>query len=440
VLRRWSSRLQATVGGAEVYARLLQWDAHGRQNVISTQHVQCGTRPAQITEVIDALDQALREMTEQGHDVAGLRCDVAIDDAWMVYEVLEADLGDTPRSAADDLAGAALADTAGMQRNEMVVRWQRQDRMRSLACALPLGAVQALQGVLHRHKVRLGKVNGEMVLAYNATRHEMDPTCSMLAVPRTTGTQLGLIVNSGLAALRFEPSVGDPTSLLERSRALMRSAGFEPDDRTRYYADDNLPEDGETPWIRRVASPHWRSRLDPFPELPRLDLDLSPTRGSVRPMSWVLLAAGVLAATVAALQFQTASGQHRREARALLALEASLNKTRAGGAAKSSPQEARGARASTSAIRELQVPWAKLFAALESVASQNVALLSVEPSAQRQEIRLVAEAKSDDAMLDFLEALRAQDLREVVLVSHQVQAQTPGTPLRFQARAVWESQ
>jgi hypothetical protein len=43
-------------------------------------------------------------------------------------------------------------------------------------------------------------------------------------------------------------------------------------------------------------------------------------------------------------------------------------------------------------------------------------------------------------MLDFLEALRAQDLREVVLVSHQVQAQTPGTPLRFQARAVWESQ
>jgi Tfp pilus assembly protein PilN len=72
------------------------------------------------------------------------------------------------------------------------------------------------------------------------------------------------------------------------------------------------------------------------------------------------------------------------------------------------------------------------------VSDQNVALLSVEPSAQRQEIRLVAEAKSSAAMFDFLEALRAQSLRDVVLVSHQVQTKAAGTPLRFQARAAWE--
>ena len=83
------------------------------------------------------------------------------------------------------------------------------------------------------------------------------------------------------------------------------------------------------------------------------------------------------------------------------------------------------------------MPWATLFVALESVAGRNVALLSIEPSAQRQEVRITAEAKNSEAMLDFLEALRGQSLREVVLVSHQIQAQAPGTPLRFQARAQW---
>ncbi len=100
-------------------------------------------------------------------------------------------------------------------------------------------------------------------------------------------------------------------------------------------------------------------------------------------------------------------------------------------------QDARSARATATALRELQVPWATLFVALESVAGRNVALLSIEPSAQSQEVRITAEAKNSGAMLDFLEALRGQSLREVVLVSHQIQAQTPGTPVRFQARAQW---
>jgi hypothetical protein len=52
-------------------------------------------------------------------------------------------------------------------------------------------------------------------------------------------------------------------------------------------------------------------------------------------------------------------------------------------------------------------------------------------------VRFTAEAKNSRAMLDFLEALRTQPLREVVLVSHQVQTQTSGTPIRFQARARW---
>jgi hypothetical protein len=303
---------------------------------------------------------------------------------------------------------------------------------------LSVTTLQALQGVLNRHDVRLGSVNGDLVAAFNAMGHGVAPHRSVLAVPRADGTQLALIADGGFAALRFDTGA-DPESLLARSHALMRCAGFEPDEATRYYA--NAPgESLDARWVREIPQPHWRDSIAQRGTLAALDLDLSPTRARVRPGSWMLLAAGALTVAIAAVQFQTASGAHLREARALQTLKNALNETRSGGPVKATPQEAGRVRATAAVIRELLVPWPSLFAALESVASHDVALLSVEPSALRQEVRIMAEAKSSGAMLDFLEALRAQSLREVVLVSHQVQTQTAGAPIRFQARAAWDSQ
>lgn len=440
MLRRWNSRLLASVGDDGARVRLVRRRADGRTQVVYNHAVTPEPAPADIEGVVSALDQALREASASGHDLTGLRCNVVVSDAWMLYDVVEADLGDTTRRAADDLVSAALADTAGVKPSEIITRWQRQGEARNFACALPVSAMQALQGVLHRHKLRLGSVEGELVSIFNSSRHGLSPKRSVIAVPRPAGTQLGLIVDGGFTALRYEPGVCNPMPLLERSRALMRCAGFEPDIVTSYYADETLPVDADTPWVRHVPRRQWRRRLAARNELAQLDFDLSPTRARVPPMSWLLLVAGALAVTLAAFQFQTASGQHLREARELRALEVSLNETRAGGAVRALPQDVHSARATAAVVRELQVPWATLFAALESVAGRNVALLSVEPSALRQEVRIVAEAKTSGAMLDFLEALRAQSLREVVLVSHQLQAQTPGAPIRFQARALWGSQ
>ena len=126
----------------------------------------------------------------------------------------------------------------------------------------------------------------------------------------------------------------------------------------------------------------------------RLDLDLSPTRPRVPLVSWLLLVAGALATGFAALQFQTASAERGREARELRTLETSLSEPATGSGTSAAIQEARSARATVAALRELQVPWASLFVALESVAGRNVALLSIEPSAQRQEVRITAEAKN----------------------------------------------
>jgi Tfp pilus assembly protein PilN len=89
----------------------------------------------------------------------------------------------------------------------------------------------------------------------------------------------------------------------------------------------------------------------------------------------------------------------------------------------------------------LQVPWADLLGALEAASGESVALLTVEPSTQQQTVRLTAEARDPHSMLRYLSTLQGDArLSQVVLVSHAVQTQAPGTPVRFQLQAHWGAQ
>lgn len=86
----------------------------------------------------------------------------------------------------------------------------------------------------------------------------------------------------------------------------------------------------------------------------------------------------------------------------------------------------------------LATPWSQLLDALESAPQEAVALLAIEPSVAKRSIRLTAEARDASAMLTYLgELQKDRRLSSVVLVSHQVQVQAPGTPVRFQIQAGW---
>jgi Tfp pilus assembly protein PilN len=62
----------------------------------------------------------------------------------------------------------------------------------------------------------------------------------------------------------------------------------------------------------------------------------------------------------------------------------------------------------------------------------------VEPSAAKRNIRITAEARDALDMLAYVAALQQDPrLSGVILLSHQVQAQAPGMPLRFQLQAGW---
>lgn len=158
---------------------------------------------------------------------------------------------------------------------------------------------------------------------------------------------------------------------------------------------------------------------------------------------------GLLALTGAAalllgavlLAGQTLS-ERTREARALQALDEQRHVPVAAepDEPRSDPKDAAQAQFARQMVRNLNTPWADLLLVLENAPS-NVALLVVEPSAAKRSLTITAEAAGSTQMLDYIAALHADGrLSNIALVSHQLQAQAPGTPLRFQLRANWGEQ
>jgi Tfp pilus assembly protein PilN len=86
----------------------------------------------------------------------------------------------------------------------------------------------------------------------------------------------------------------------------------------------------------------------------------------------------------------------------------------------------------------LTLPWADLFDALETRSNNTVALLALEPDLSKRVLRITAEAKNKADMLAYVARL-SEDRRllNVHLMDHQMQAQTPGEPVRFSVQASW---
>ena len=93
---------------------------------------------------------------------------------------------------------------------------------------------------------------------------------------------------------------------------------------------------------------------------------------------------------------------------------------------------------SNEVARELSRRWDRVFLALESAKAPDVALLAIEPDPRKGVLRVTAEAKGKNAMLDYVNRLQAaQSLQRVMLESHEVMAQVPEKPVRFVVTASW---
>jgi hypothetical protein len=98
-------------------------------------------------------------------------------------------------------------------------------------------------------------------------------------------------------------------------------------------------------------------------------------------------------------------------------------------ARKTIDEEIKGAEA---VVRQLALPWAAMVQAVEGASSPEVALLQMQPDAQQRQLRLTAEARSEKAMLAYLERLAAAPvLGDVYIASHQVMLEEPRRPIQF---------
>lgn len=174
-----------------------------------------------------------------------------------------------------------------------------------------------------------------------------------------------------------------------------------------------------------------------------IDIDFAPAARAPRPLGLVLLGVGALLTLLGGLVWSEAWSAQRAQAHSLSALlgREAASEAKPARAGPATAGELARSRATLNVAHELQTPWSELLSALEAAPHSSVALLLVEPSIAKQQVRLTAEARQIDAMLDYLAALQSDArLSQVVLLSHQVQTKSPGNPVRFQLQAAWGGQ
>jgi hypothetical protein len=161
----------------------------------------------------------------------------------------------------------------------------------------------------------------------------------------------------------------------------------------------------------------------------KLEIDFA---GHARRSPWpgrILTVVALAVCTDAALSYRelSASLEHKRSI--------AQAQPRAVPARKVSPEEIAAVR---DTVERLALPWDRLFGALESAASGDVALLGIEPDPKAGTVVISGDSKNYLAALNYVLALdRADALEKVQLVRHEVKANDPRGAVNFAVSAAW---
>lgn len=105
-----------------------------------------------------------------------------------------------------------------------------------------------------------------------------------------------------------------------------------------------------------------------------------------------------------------------------------------------SEQTQRELDAARQILRELALPWAALFGAIEEANDNSTAMLAIEPDAGKRIVRISGEARNYLAVLNFMTRLeKGQVLSGVHLLSHQIREDVAERPYQFTLAAGWRT-
>lgn len=95
-------------------------------------------------------------------------------------------------------------------------------------------------------------------------------------------------------------------------------------------------------------------------------------------------------------------------------------------------------RFANDALSQVPMPWEELFKALESAKDDRIALIALQPNAQKREIRISGEAQDFDALILYRDKLAAERvLSNIQLMTHQIVAHPTRQPVKFDLIASW---
>jgi hypothetical protein len=161
-----------------------------------------------------------------------------------------------------------------------------------------------------------------------------------------------------------------------------------------------------------------------------LRLDFCRGSGAPRWVVPVLLAVGLAFAGDVGLSFVKARQSIAKSEAALARLDPRSFKP----AKNASPEEIAIAR---DTVQRLSTPWEKLFGALESAASEQVALLSIEPDPKAGTVTISGDSKDYLAALTYvLNLSQAEALSRVQLARHEQKNDAQRT-VGFSVSAAW---
>jgi hypothetical protein len=97
------------------------------------------------------------------------------------------------------------------------------------------------------------------------------------------------------------------------------------------------------------------------------------------------------------------------------------------------------AAAANEVVRQLNLPWNDLLAAIERNTPRRILLIAIEPDAARHVLRLEAEAPTPEAMLDYVAKLHTDSFFSAVsMVRHETKETKSGNVIGFVVEAAWK--
>jgi len=181
---------------------------------------------------------------------------------------------------------------------------------------------------------------------------------------------------------------------------------------------------------------------------------MKPMQIDFAPLTWrralyrlhpALLAAGIAGIALCAggiwfaMQMAEQRAARAQQIEQLRASQAALSKRPARVAEVAIPEAQ--AVAVNAAILRLNVPWRALEDAIGGATPASIALLALDPDPKKQLLKITAEARNSDDMVDYVQVLKQQEFfTGAALVRHEIGEQEANHPVRFQVEVQWRAQ